>query len=193
MTDIAPAHSGSNARWDADLVLQATEFAARAHHGQTMKRFGMPYLTHVSSVAFESAAAIIADPALDGTLAMGCALLHDVVEDTERTAADIEAAFGPAIAAGVLALTKPSDRPKSEAMRDSLDRLLQQPDSVQAVKMADRIVNLQSPPPTWSTDRCRAYAEEGALIQRTLGNACPYLAARLDRTRQVYLERWMEG
>ncbi|MFK7961836.1 MAG: HD domain-containing protein [Phycisphaerales bacterium] len=185
----APGDRGP-ARWDADLVLAAAEFAAAAHAGQTMKRHNFPYLLHVTSVAFETAGAIAADPSLDGTLAMACAMLHDVVEDTDRSADDIATTFSPAIAAGVQALTKRSDVPKPEAMRDSLDRLLQQPASVQAVKLADRIVNLQSPPPTWSTERCMAYAAEGELIGRTLGAACPFLADRLHATRVAYLERF---
>ena len=67
---------------------------------------GLPYAVHVSSVAMEVIAALEVEPGRDGELAVACALLHDVLEDTATTRAEVETAFGPKVGAGVAALTK---------------------------------------------------------------------------------------
>jgi (p)ppGpp synthase/HD superfamily hydrolase len=173
------------ATWDADLVQLAASTAAAAHGDQRMLT-GAPYLLHVASVAMETAWGVARDPSLDATLALCCAWLHDTVEDTETTVEDIESRFGPAIARGVSALTKDPSLAKPDAMRDSLCRLRAEPASVRAVKLADRIVNLQSPPDSWSRARRGRYADEGELILAELGEACPPLADRLRQRIRAY-------
>jgi (p)ppGpp synthase/HD superfamily hydrolase len=78
---------------DRHALVQALEFAAAAHGGQTRKGTSIPYVSHLLQVSglvlqwggdLEQAAA---------------ALLHDVVEDTGATLADVAAAFGPGVAA----------------------------------------------------------------------------------------------
>jgi (p)ppGpp synthase/HD superfamily hydrolase len=64
-------------------------------------------------------------------------------------------------------------------MRDSLDRILQQPAEVAMVKLADRITNTASPPPQWPTEKIAAYRNEAQEILGALGAASPFLAARL--------------
>jgi GTP pyrophosphokinase len=84
---------------DEDLLNKAYVYAYRAH-GDQMRASGDPYFSHPVSVA-----AILADMKLDPvTIAAG--LLHDVVEDTDTTVAEIEAEFGSEIASLVDGLTK---------------------------------------------------------------------------------------
>src|SRR4029077_14634612 len=72
---------------DADLIQRAYDYSYRMHAGQRRKS-GQPYIVHPVSVA-----GIIADLRLDG--ASVCAgLLHDVVEDTLATTADLTKEFG---------------------------------------------------------------------------------------------------
>jgi len=153
-------------------------FAARAHRDQKTPH-GLPYLTHVVLVANEVATALVHRDDLDVDLAVRCALLHDVIEDTDATEADVRAAFGPAVAAGVLALTKDERLPKPEQMPDSLRRILAQPTEIAAVKLADRICNLGPPPPYWDDARKGAYRDEAQSILDRLGAADATLAARL--------------
>ena len=161
-----------------DLYLKALTFAARAH-GEQKTPVGLPYIVHVSSVAMEVMAALRAEPGGEENLALVCALLHDVLEDTSTPPSELEVAFGRHVAFGVSALTKDSSLDKPTAMRDSLDRILRQPPEVAMVKLADRITNLAPPPPRWTAEKISAYRAEAVLIVDTLGAASALLAARL--------------
>jgi (p)ppGpp synthase/HD superfamily hydrolase len=135
-----------------------------------------PYVVHVTSVAAVAASAI--GHGIDGDLLIGCALLHDVVEDTHVGDAQIEEEFGPHIAAGVRALTK--TKAALDPMADSLRRIQEQPREVWMVKLADRIVNLTPPaPPHWSAEKRAEYAREGLIILDALGAAHDGLASLL--------------
>ncbi len=172
--------------WDQDAVIAALRFATRAHAGQTIPGTEHPYIVHPAQVAMEVAAALAVEGADDPSLAVLCALLHDVVEDCGVTLATLETEFGPAVAAGVSALSKDPALPKIDAMRDSLERIRSQPREVWMVKLADRISNLMPPPAYWDQPRCAAYAEEARLILDTLGEASPLLAARLTAKLTAY-------
>ncbi len=174
----------------SDLVNKALLFAAHAHNGQLRPGSTLPYLVHLSDVALEVATALMVEPGRDVTLALCCALLHDVLEDTNTDEATLEAHFGPVVVGGVRALTKDPSLPATERMTDSLRRIQQQPYEVWLVKLADRISNLSTPPPAyWSPERISAYCAEAELILATLSPASPYLTARLrnriDQYRKV--------
>ena len=82
------------------LALQkAYVFAARAHRGQ-VRRSGEPYLSHPLEVA-----GILADMRIDKTTLVA-AILHDVLEDTEVTAAEVRENFGKDVADLVAGVTK---------------------------------------------------------------------------------------
>lgn len=86
-------------RGDQALIERAYERARTAHEGQ-FRKSGQPYIVHCVAVA-----QILADMSLDATT-IAAALLHDVVEDTGVTLADIEHEFGPKIAELVDGVTK---------------------------------------------------------------------------------------
>ncbi|HMD36625.1 MAG TPA: HD domain-containing protein [Vicinamibacterales bacterium] len=159
--------------------VRALQFAASAHGGQTVPGTDHPYLVHVCSVAAEVIAALEIEPHADPDLAIACALLHDVVEDTGVTVAAVERTFGARVAAGVSALTKDKKGAKDARMRSSLDRIRLQPREVWMVKLADRITNLQPPPKNWNREKCRMYRVEAETIADELGDASAVLVARL--------------
>jgi (p)ppGpp synthase/HD superfamily hydrolase len=173
-------------KWTEDGYLQAMRFAAEAHAAQKFPGTQLPYLLHVSLVCMEVIGALREEPGHDQELAVQCALLHDVVEDTPITLDQVRAAFGAAVAAGVAALSKDPGLPKDRQLQDSLDRIRAQPAEVWMVKMADRITNLQSPPAHWSADKVAAYREEARLIHRSLEAASPALAVRLAQKIEAY-------
>src|SRR5262245_42710648 len=113
--------------WTPDGYLAALRFAAEAHAGQTVPGTQLPYLLHVTSVAMEVIGAVRLEAERDEELAVQCALLHDVVEDTPTTLEQVRAAFGPSVAAGVAALSKDAALPKGEQLEDSLRRIREQP------------------------------------------------------------------
>src|SRR5215510_3340555 len=92
--------------FSVDLYLKALRFAAAAHGAQKVPGTEHPYLVHVCSVAAEVIGALEAEAHPQPDLAVQCALLHDVAEDTLVGIGPIEAEFGTAVAAGVAALTK---------------------------------------------------------------------------------------
>src|SRR5512137_989558 len=82
--DILEKVSASYGEKEINLLKKAYVFAARAHKGQT-RRSGEPYLSHPLEVA---------------------AMLHDVLEDTEVTAAEVRENFGGEVADLVDGVTK---------------------------------------------------------------------------------------
>lgn len=168
--------------WDPDLYQRTLLFAAEAHGEQKVPGTGHPYVVHVAMVCAE----VLRAPGLDTDLALQCALLHDTLEDTEVGADAVLAAFGPEVLAGVQALTKRAGLPKSEAMADSLERILKCPPEVAAVKLADRITNLQEPPAHWPSEKRQAYREEARKIHAALAARCPLLGERLAAAIEAY-------
>jgi (p)ppGpp synthase/HD superfamily hydrolase len=122
-----------------DLVLRARRFAEEAHGaiGHRRKYSGRPYVEHLERVAARVARAT-GDPA-----AIAAAWLHDVVEDTPATHADIEREFGARVAELVRALTDVELEFGSRPARKIADRtrLESAPPPAQTVKLADLIDN----------------------------------------------------
>ncbi len=84
---------------DPTLIVLAHEMAAEAHRGQRRKT-GEPYIHHPVAVA-----RIVAELGLDD-VTVAAALLHDAVEDSEFTLADVERQFGAEVAMIVDGVTK---------------------------------------------------------------------------------------
>ncbi|HWB76283.1 MAG TPA: HD domain-containing protein [Nannocystaceae bacterium] len=174
--------------WSPDVWHRAFELAARAHHGQKLPGTEQPYVLHPCAVAMELSLALAQrDDIAQPDLAIACALLHDVVEDTAVGVDEIRNELGDAVAQGVLALSKdPAVGDKSAQMRDSLRRIKLQPPEVWMVKLADRIHNLREPPHYWSPEKISRYRDEAGLILAELGPACPVLSQRLRERMTMY-------
>jgi len=168
--------------------IEVLNFAALAHGEQKTPK-GLPYLAHITCVAMEVINACEKSQLEQNKtdLAISCALLHDVIEDTNITYDEIYVKFGDKIANGVEALTKDKTKStKQEQMKDSLERLLAQPYEIQMVKLADRITNLGIPPKHWDNEKMKKYQEEASLILSCLKNSNVYLAKRLEEKIEEY-------
>jgi GTP pyrophosphokinase len=133
-----------NNRLDEELLARAYRFSEEAHRGQK-RNSGEPYITHAVEVA-----KILAELQLDTTTVVA-GLIHDVVEDTKITIADIEREFGAETAAIVDGLTKiaklPSSGSKQERQVESYRKLLlsiAKDARVIIVKLADRLHNMRT-------------------------------------------------
>ena len=84
---------------DTAPIRKAWEFCVRYHEGQ-MRASGEPYIIHPLEVA-----EVLAEMKLDAT-AIAAGLLHDAVEDTPVTSAEIAAEFGEQVAHIVEGVTK---------------------------------------------------------------------------------------
>lgn len=163
------------------LYQKAILFAAKKHHaaGQTLPGTELPYLVHLSNVAMEILIAGSNTLDFDTNFAIQVALLHDTLEDTPTTSAELEQTFGNKVAMAVNALTKNGNLPKNEKMSDSLTRIRTHPKEVWAVKLADRITNLQKPPAHWDSVKRLKYKFEAQIILTALKGANAYLESRL--------------
>jgi GTP pyrophosphokinase len=128
---------------DLELLERAYQFSARAHRGQ--KRWsGEDTVSHGVAVA-----RILVELHLD-SVSVTCGLLHDVVEDTDVTTADLEKEFGPEVATIVDGLTKISTltfRSSAEEQVENYRKLLvsvARDARVIIVKLADRLHNMRT-------------------------------------------------
>jgi guanosine-3',5'-bis(diphosphate) 3'-pyrophosphohydrolase len=137
---------------DVQTIYQTTiKFAAEKHaeKNQLIPGTNLPYVVHLSNVAMEILTSCENNADFNLGFAIRLALLHDTIEDTSTTYEEILNTFGKEVAEGVLALTKNNALAKSVKMSDSLNRIKELSKEVWAVKLADRITNMQEPPVTW--------------------------------------------
>jgi guanosine-3',5'-bis(diphosphate) 3'-pyrophosphohydrolase len=170
------------------LYQNAIKFATEKHleKGQKVPGTDLPYVVHLSNVAMEIMAAALHSDNFNLDFAVQVALLHDTVEDTETPIEEIEKVFGFNIAMAVSALTKNNDLPKEKQMQDSLKRIKKLGTEVWAVKIADRITNLQPPPPHWDNFKKIKYQEEAKVILRELREGNYFLSKRLEEKIEEY-------
>lgn len=120
-------------------IFAAVEFAARAHRGQTRKGTRVPYLLHPLRAG-------------ETLIRLGCqndlviaAILHDTVEDTDTSFADICKKFGRNVMEIVKACTEPNkDSPWEERKRHTLATLKNAPMKVLMVAAADKLDNARA-------------------------------------------------
>ncbi len=169
----------------SDLYSRTLYFAARAHANQNLPGSSLPYVTHLVQVAQEVMLTAHQE-LLPLTLALPVALLHDVLEDTPVTVTELEDFAGSTVTEAVQALTKNQDLPAELQMSECLERLRRAGPLPSTVKLADRLVNLQAPPASWSAEKISRYREEGQQILQELGWASPHLALRLQARLEQY-------
>jgi (p)ppGpp synthase/HD superfamily hydrolase len=172
--------------WSQDKFLKALAFAGHAHRNQKMPGSESSYLVHIAGVSMEIMAAAATGAPMDADLALACALLHDVIEDTGVKYEEVEQTFGRQVADGVQALSKNKELEKELQLPDSLARIVEEPGEIGMVKLADRITNLQPPPSYWTAEKIRQYREEALLIHTSLKEKSPFLAARLMEKIEAY-------
>ena len=127
---------------DRKMIRKAYEIAVKAHSEQRRKS-GEPYILHPIAVA-----RICAEEIGLGPTAIACALLHDVVEDTDITLDEIELDFGHRVRKIVDGLTKldnayNAESPQAENFKKVLSTLVEDV-RVVLIKMADRLHNMRT-------------------------------------------------
>ncbi|EHQ29863.1 RelA/SpoT family protein [Mucilaginibacter paludis] len=128
---------------DKRLIRKAFDMALESHQDMRRKS-GEPYIYHPIAVA-----QIAAEEIGLGTTSIVCALLHDVVEDTNVTLEDIEREFGKKVAKIIDGLTKISgvfDTNSSLQAENFRKMLLTLADDVRVIliKLADRLHNMRT-------------------------------------------------
>jgi RelA/SpoT family (p)ppGpp synthetase len=124
-------------------IRRAYFFSEKAHEGQ-FRRNGDPYITHPLAVA-----GILCDMHMDRQSIMA-AMLHDVIEDTGVSKAELAELFGEEVAElvdGVTKLTQVHFNSKAEAQAENFRKMIlamTQDTRVILVKLADRLHNMRT-------------------------------------------------
>jgi (p)ppGpp synthase/HD superfamily hydrolase len=159
----------------APILGKALEFAAKAHAGVYRKWSTEPYVEHPKRVA-----AILSEAGF-GPEVVAAGYLHDVVEDTPVTAAEIEVLFGPKVAALVLEVTKPElvPRPKRAVRRAAfwahLAKSSYEGASIKLADVLDNSRNVVEVAPKFAA----VYVPEMRESMKSLTHGHPGLYARL--------------
>ncbi|MFG1374605.1 HD domain-containing protein [Xanthobacter oligotrophicus] len=167
------------------LVVRALAFATLRHTDQRRKgRRAQPYVNHLAEVA------LLVSEATGGQDAalVAAALLHDVVEDQDVTAAEIEATFGAEVAGLVMEVTDDKALEATERKRLQVAHAPHLSARAKVLKLADKTANLRSlaedPPQDWSQARARAYVEWSRAVVEGLAGACPALEGAFDQAAE---------
>ena len=127
---------------DLEMVNKAFYFAVEAHKDQR-RRSGEPYIYHPIEVATIAAS----DIGL-GRTSIICALLHDVVEDTQYTLDDIREMFGEKVSRVVDGLTKFDNLEGAESMQaENFKKVISSLSydiRVVLIKLSDRLHNMRT-------------------------------------------------
>ena len=166
---------------DLPLVLQALAFAADKHRDQRRKdAAASPYINHPIALAN----VLVREGEVSDPAVLAAALLHDTVEDTQTTPAELKAAFGPAVAAIVEEVTDDKSLPKAERKRLQIEHAATMSREAKLVKLADKICNLRDmadhPPAKWDLVRRREYFEWAKAVIDGLRGVHPRLEALFD-------------
>ena len=133
----------NNPQSNTVMIEEAYEFAREMHDGQ-FRKSGEPYIIHPVNVAI-----ILADLGMDDN-AIAAGLLHDVVEDTDCSALDLERKFNKEVAflvEGVTKLDKIQCHSKEERQLESYRKMfiaMAQDIRVIIIKLADRLHNMRT-------------------------------------------------
>ncbi len=153
---------------DLDVLARAYRFSAASHQGQ-QRASGEPYLSHPLEVAN-----LLVDFKMDVTT-VTAGLLHDVLEDTAATKADLEREFGGEIAElvdGVTKIGKLAFSSREERQAENFRKMLvamARDLRVLMIKLADRLHNMRTLD-YLPSDRAKKIAQETLDIYAPLAH-----------------------
>ena len=173
----AAAVAGMRERLPAQTIEQVTEAIefAVANHGDQQRPTGAPYLEHL----LEALEALVVGAGVTDTDVLSAAVLHDVVEDTPVSNAEVAGRFGPRVAELVGWVTIPEAGPgqnRAEVKEATLRKLAGAPNDAILVKLADRLSNVQTLREL-GDDRQRSYYAQTVRYIVPLADADPFFAA----------------
>lgn len=163
------------------LIEKAMIFAAAKHAGQKRKYTNQPYVVHLFAVAN----LVRSIGARDEVIA--AALLHDTLEDTDATFAELEQEFGSEVAGLVVEVTNVfrSGASGNRAERKAKERrrlAMVSPDA-QTIKVADLIDNTGSIVER-DPEFAKMYLPEKAALLAVLTKADPAMLAKAKKERK---------
>jgi guanosine-3',5'-bis(diphosphate) 3'-pyrophosphohydrolase len=143
-----------------EQLLTAIKFSAEKHRNQRRKDAdASPYINHpiqVAEVLFR------VGEVRDMIVLIG-AILHDTIEDTETSPAEIASLFGDEVLHVVLEVTDDKRLPKHERKRLQIEQTPNKSEAAKLIKLGDKICNvgdvMHAPPQDWTIARRREYLD----------------------------------
>lgn len=161
------------------LVLSAADFAAHAHRAQRDKGPAAgPYVNHVIEVA-----RLLAEAGAPLPVVLA-GLLHDTIEDTGVTEAELAEKFGAEVAALVAEVTDDKALPKAERKALQVAKAPHKSAGAKMIKLADKTSNLRRlvrNPPDWPLTRKQDYFAWATAVVAGCRGANAALEAAFDR------------
>lgn len=172
-------------------LVRAVHFAAIKHASQRRKdRAETPYINH----PIEVTELLQRLGGVEDESVLVAALLHDTIEDTDATEAEILEAFGSEVASLVVQCTDDKRLEKAERKRLQIVNAAKKSPGAKQIKIADKICNLRSiladPPVGWSVQRQREYFEWAAQVCAGLAGVNPKLDSEVQRVLAEGLSRY---
>ncbi len=163
------------------LLLSVIHFSADKHRDQRRKdQTRSPYINHpiqVSQTLWQIG--VVRDPII-----LISAVLHDTLEDTAATPAELSALFGAEVLAVVQEVTDDKSLPKQVRKRLQIEHAPHISSKAKLIKLADKICNLgdllHSPPKTWSFARRQRYLLWSEQVVKGLRGTNPSLEDHFD-------------
>ncbi len=150
---------------DNSLLLKALHFAADKHRAQRRKDVhASPYINHPICVA-EILSSI---GEVDDVEILAAAVLHDTVEDTETSLAELSREFGDRVARIVGEVTDDKNLSKADRKRTQIEHAPELSEEAALVKIADKISNVtdvsDNPPSGWDMNRRMEYLDWAEMV-----------------------------
>jgi len=163
------------------LLLDALVFAAEKHRHQRRKdAHASPYINHPIALAHTLAVeGGVSDP-----VTLAAAVLHDTIEDTNTTHAELAERFGREVADVVAEVTDDKGLDRHVRKQRQVEHAAHLSPRARLVKLADKICNVRdilgSPPHDWSEKRKSEYFDWAAQVVAGLRGVPPPLDAVFD-------------
>ena len=169
-------------RADLGQIVLAAEFAARKHRMQRRQdRDATPYINHPLALA----KMLWTEGRVRNTTVLAAALLHDTIEDTRTTRAELVRNFGASVANVVAEVTDDKRLAKATRKRLQVEHAPHLSARAKLVKLADKTCNLRdvakNPPTGWPIRRRREYFDWAKSVVDGLRGTNRRLEAAFDR------------
>ena len=168
------------------LILKALEFASLKHRDQRRKdKVASPYINHPIALAN----VLSREGGVTDETVLAAAILHDTLEDTQTTPAELREVFGERIARIVEEVTDDKNLPKAERKRLQIEHAPAISREAKLVKLADKICNVRDvadhPPAKWDIERRREYFDWAKAVVDRLRGTHPELERRFDEVHAL--------
>jgi guanosine-3',5'-bis(diphosphate) 3'-pyrophosphohydrolase len=163
------------------LIFAALEFASLKHRDQRRKDAdASPYINHPIALAH----VLAGEGGVIDDVVLVAAILHDTLEDTQTTPAELRERFGEKIAGIVAEVTDDKNLLKAERKRLQIEHAATVSREAKLVKLADKICNVRDvanhPPARWDLARRREYFDWAKAVVDRMRGTHPGLERRFD-------------